>query len=75
MKRYTLPQFPDLLSDAKSTHECADDPGDSRDIVARDHPFSRYTDVGVGIGMLVGPSEGCSECWLELARRFGALIE
>ena len=26
------------------------------------------------VGMLVGPSEGCSECWLDLAEGFGTLI-
>ena len=32
------------------------------------------TDAGVGIGLLVGPGEGCSECWLELAESFATEI-
>ena len=35
---------------------------------------SEYSDAGLGIGMLAGPSEGCSECWLVLAEGFGTLI-
>ena len=33
-----------------------------------------HSDAGVGIGMPVGPSEECSECWLELAEGFGTSI-
>ena len=35
---------------------------------------SRYSDAGAGIGMLLGPSEERSECWLDLDERFGTLI-
>ena len=38
------------------------------------NPKCGSTDAGVGIGMLVGPSEGCSECWLDLAEGVGTLI-
>ena len=35
---------------------------------------AEYSGAGVGFGMLVGPSEGCLECWLNLAKGFGTLI-
>ena len=42
------------------------------------HPFAGFYRavgmVGVGIGMLVEPSDGCSECWLDLAEGFGTLV-
>ena len=36
--------------------------------------YAVQSDAGVGIAMLVDPSEGCFECKLDLAEGFGTLI-
>ena len=51
------------------------DPGKQLGLPIGSHRLTpEYSDARVGIEVLVGPSEGRSECWLDLAEGFGTLI-